>query len=305
MRPQGVIPELPSVAQRVAPYDYDGDGDLDLFVGGRLTPANWPLTPSSVILRNDKDHFTDVTSTVGPDFARCGMVTDLQWANLDTDADLELVVVGEWMPVTLFKMKDGKLSNVSSGKIPQIETVSGIDCQSPIWTEDGDLDIVTGNLGLNTRLTASSDAPLRCFAADFDKNNTLDPIMAYYEEGKLYPLVQKEVLHKHMPVLKKRLLYARDYAVATIDKVWPQADLDASVNLYIHTLATCWWENQSGKFVQRSLPIQAQVAPVQGIVTADLNGGRLYGHPPAGNRYGMEGNQPLQCLKRHLSGRRR
>ncbi|MCB0694796.1 MAG: VCBS repeat-containing protein [Lewinellaceae bacterium] len=287
-RARGVIPELPSVAQRVAPFDYDEDGDLDLFVGGRLTPDNWPLTPGSVILRNDNDHFTDVTSSVGPDFAKCGMVTDLQWANLDQDPGLELVVVGEWMPVTVFKMKDGKLVNHSKGTIPPDRHGLWYRLAIADLDQDGDLDLVTGNLGLNTRLTASPEGPLRCFAADFDKNNTLDPIMAYYEDGQLYPLVQKEVLHKHMPVLKKRLLKAKDYSVATIDKVWPQSDLDASLNLFAHTLETCWWENQNGKFIQRKLPIQAQVAPVQGIIATDLNGD---GHTDlflAGNRYGME-----------------
>lgn len=288
MRPRGVIPELPSVAQRVAPYDYDGDGDIDLFVGGRLTPANWPLTPGSVILRNDTDHFTDVTAQVGPDFARCGMVTDLQWANMDTDPGLELVVVGEWMPLMIFKIKDGKLVNSSKGKIPQDRNGLWYRMALADLDKDGDLDIVTGNLGLNTRLTATPDGPLRCFAADFDKNNTLDPIMAYHEDGKLYPLVQKEVLHKHMPILKKRLLYAKDFSEATIDKVWPQADLDAALNLYIHTLETCWWENKNGNFIQHSLPIQAQVAPVQGIVVADLNGDSHMDILLAGNRYGME-----------------
>ncbi|MCF8238766.1 MAG: VCBS repeat-containing protein [Saprospiraceae bacterium] len=288
MRPRGVIPELPSVAQRVAPFDYDGDGDIDLFVGGRLTPGNWPLTPGSVILRNDQDHFTDVTAQVGSEFAHCGMITDLQWANIDDDDTPELIAVGEWMPVTIFKLQNGKLVNITEKRMPEDRNGYWYRFALADLDQDGDLDIVTGNLGLNTRLTATAQEPLRCFAADFDKNNTLDPIMAYYEDGKLYPLVQKEVLHKHMPVLKKRLLYAKDYAIATMDKVWPQADLDASLNLFIHTLETCWWENNNGSFTQHSLPIQAQVAPVQGIVVADLNEDGFQDILLAGNRYGME-----------------
>lgn len=284
----GLIPELNDLFLRAEAFDFDKDGDLDLFLGGRVTPNQWPLTPISVVLRNDKNRFSDVSSTVAGDFVRCGMVTDMAWVNLDKDADPELVVVGEWMPVSVFKLENGKLVNRTKA--------FGLDKTNGFWFRlktadldgDGDMDLITGNLGLNTRFTATAEGPLRCYAKDFDKNGTLDPIMAFHEKGKIYPLVQKDVLNKHMPILRKKFLYAKDYSLATIDKVWPQSDLDAALNLQMFTLETCWWENQGGKFVKRSLPVQAQLSPVQGIVVTDIN---KDGHSDillSGNKFGFE-----------------
>ncbi|MBC7778338.1 MAG: VCBS repeat-containing protein, partial [Phycisphaerae bacterium] len=285
---ENALPALKDVGLRVAGHDYDGDGDLDLFIGGRLVPKNWPLTPRSVVLQNNGGKFADVTSQVAGAFERCGMVTDLSWVDLNGDGQKELVVVGEWMPVSVFQLKNGKLEDATE----QL----GFAKTNGLWNrlaladldKDGDLDIVTGNLGLNTRFAASTDAPFRCYAKDFDNNGTLDPIVAYTEGGKIYPLLQKEVLVKQMPILKKKFLYSKDYAKATISDLWPQKDLDAALNLVCYQMETCWWENQGGKFVRRNLPIQTQVAPVQGIICEDFNGDGNLDILMAGNKYGFE-----------------
>jgi enediyne biosynthesis protein E4 len=284
----GALPALSDVYLRAVAFDYDGDGDQDLILGGRVTPKQWPLIPRSVILRNEGNRFVDVTKEVGAEFERVGMITDLQVASLKAGEAPSLIVCGEWMPVSIFRFEKGKLRNKTKEY--------GLDKSDGFWFRmaladldgDGDLDIVSGNLGLNTRLTASAEGPLRCFAADFDKNGTLDPIMAYYEGKKLHPLLQKEVLNKHMPILKKKFLYAKDYSKATMDQIWPQKDLDASLNLFMYTLETCWWENKGGTFVRHSLPVQAQLSAVQGIAVEDFNGD---GNPDimlVGNKYGME-----------------
>jgi hypothetical protein len=192
------------------------------------------------------------------------------------------------MPVTIFKWKNNKLSSVTAQ--------FGLDKTNGLWNrlaladldKDGDLDLVTGNLGLNTRFTASAEAPFRCYAKDFDNNGTLDPIVAYYEGSKMYPLMQKEVLVKQMPVLKKKFLYTTDYAKATINEVWPQKELDAALNLTVFDMETCWWENQGGKFVRHNLPLQTQTAPVQGIICDDFNGDGHLDILTAGNKYGFE-----------------
>jgi len=287
----GLPPNGPDLGQRVVAHDYDKDGDPDLFIGGRIVPDKWPLTPRSTILRNDfrgGGGFTDVTETVGGDFARCGMVTDLAWADLDKDGQAELVAVGEWMPVSVFKFAGGKLVNVT--------TQMGLEKSNGLWFSlktadldgDGDLDLVTGNFGLNSRFTASPDAPFGCYAKDFDNNGTLDPIVTFFEEGKNYPLVQKDILVKQMPSLKKKFLYASDYAIATIEEIWPKKDLDAALQLHAYDLETCWWENQGGKFVRRSLPFQAQISAIHGIVAEDLNGDGHLDLLMAGNKYGLE-----------------
>jgi hypothetical protein len=288
-KPQGIIPDFGgNIGLRAVSIDYDSDGDVDLITGGRILSGKWPLNPRSFVLRNDRNRFTDVTTEVAPDLEYCGMVTDMQWANLDADPEPELVVVGEWMPVSIFDWQNGKLINNTSK--------FGLDKTNGIWYRlavadldgDGDQDLVTGNLGLNTRLTASPEGPLKCYAKDFDGNGALDPVMAYFEDGKEYPLFQKEVLHRQMPVLKKRLLYAKDYSVATIDDVWPRKELESAHVVSAYMLESCWWENKDGKFIRHVLPVQAQVAPVQGIVVMDVNADGRQDLVLAGNKYGFE-----------------
>lgn len=285
---EGSLPSLKDLGLRACAYDYDQDGDQDLFIGGRLTPKNWPLAPRSVVLQNNGGKFTDVTNQVAGDFERCGMVTDLSWVDIDGDQKAELVVVGEWMPVSIFKLNGGKLQNITNQ--------TGLSNTNGLWhkmavadlDKDGDLDLITGNLGLNLRFTASPAAPLQCYAKDFDNNGTLDPIVTLHENGKAYPIVQKDVLVKQIPSLKKRFLYSDDYAKAAIDDIWPKKDLDAATVLSCYELQTCWWENQGGKFIRHTLPFQAQTSVIQGIVSGDFNGDGNIDILLAGNKYGFE-----------------
>ena len=282
------LPDIRTVGLRVTAYDYDNDGDQDLFIGGRVTPERWPITPPSYVLRNDRNRLTDVTASVGGDFSKCGMVTDLSWADLDKDGQSELIVVGEFMPVSIFKLTGGVLKNVTAQ--------FGLDKTNGLWhslevadlDKDGDLDLVTGNFGLNTRFTASAEGPLGCYAKDFDNNGTLDPIMTMYEGKTNYPMAQKENIVKQIPSLKKRYLYAKDWANASIEDVWPKKDLDEALHLVAYDLETCWWENQGGKFVRHSLPRQVQASVIQGIVAEDLNGDGQVDLLLAGNKYHME-----------------
>ena len=275
---------------RVVAHDYDGDGDQDLFIGGRLVPDKWPLVPSSIVLRNDASTgggLTDVTNAVGGDFARCGMVTDLAWADLDKDGQAELVALGEWMPVSVFKFTGGRLTNVTEQ--------FGLGKSNGLWfsmriadlDKDGDLDLVTGNFGINTRFTASPEAPFGCYAKDFDNNGTLDPIVTMYEGKNNFPLVQKEVMVKQIPSLKKKYLYASIYSETTIDKMWGN-NLSDALHLMAYDLETCWWENKGGKFVQHRLPYKVQASAIQGIIAEDLNGDGNLDLLMAGNKYGME-----------------
>lgn len=283
------IPRMKDIALRMAPFDYDGDGDLDLFIGGRISPGNYPVTPHSYLLRNDRGMFTNVTKEVAPEFEKVGMITDLVWANIDADPALELVVVGEFMPITVFKNSGGKLKKMDGATL-------GFDKSNGLWNRlhiadldnDGDLDLVTGNFGLNSRYAANEKEPITFYANDFDKNGSIDPVLAFYENGKQYPLVQKDVMIKQMPGLKKRYIYAKDYAMATITDIFPKKDLEDGFVLNAYVLHTCWWENKGGKFIRHDFPIQAQVSPVFGILAYDFNKDGNIDILMAGNKYGME-----------------
>jgi enediyne biosynthesis protein E4 len=282
------IPALADVGLRVIALDFDADGDQDLIIGGRVQSGKWPLPPATRILRNEKSHFMDATDAVGAALKNCGMVTDLAWADLNGDKKPELIVCGEWMPIQVYAFNDGKFVEESSKY--------GFDKSNGFWNRlalsdldnDGDMDIVSGNLGLNTRFSASPEAPLHCFAKDFDKNNTLDPLIAVDDHGKLRPWPQKEVIHRHIPALKKNFLHAHDYALAEVYDLFPRSDFDQALHLQVYVLEHSWWENQGGKFVRHALPRQAQVAPAFGLLVDDFNRDGQKDILLAGNKYGVE-----------------
>ncbi len=286
---KGAIPLLQDVCLRGTAYDYDADGDIDLFLGGRVTPGKYPVTPRSYILRNDRNKFVDVTDEVSAEFGNIGMVTDLQFADIDGNALPELIVVGEWMPVTIFQLSNHKLKKLDSKKL-------GLQYSNGFWNKlsvadldsDGDLDLVTGNLGLNSHYRASAEKPLKCYVSDFDNNGSIDPIMTYYEGDLSFPLVQKDVLIKQIPMLKKKYIYYKDYASATINDILTPKQIKESTILQVFVVETGWWENKNNQFVFHMLPLVGQVSPAQGIIVTDLNNDTHLDIILAGNKYGME-----------------
>jgi hypothetical protein len=277
------------VCLRAAAFDYDGDMDLDLFLGGRVAPGRYPSTPNSFILRNDKNKFVDVTAEVSPEFSTVGMIADLQFGNIDADAEPELVVTGEWMPITVF--------NINQGKIEKADlTTLGLDKSNGFWNclsladldGDGDTDIAAGNIGLNSQYRASADHPVQCFVNDIDQNGSLDPIITYFEGDQCYPMVQKDVLIKQTPVMKKRYLYANNYGKATIEEILGKEKMQKAIVLNCYVLESGWWENKAGQFTFHAFPNQAQVSPVQRILFHDLDDDLLPDLFMAGNKYRME-----------------
>ncbi|TNE60307.1 MAG: RNA-binding protein [Bacteroidetes bacterium] len=282
------LPLINTVGMRVLSSDFDQDGDQDLLVGGRVTGSNWPLTPRTLLLQNDgTGHFTNATERLAPALERCGMITDMLLAELDGQPGPELVVCGEWMPIQVFRFSG---SQWVPAELPGFEKSDGLWSSLAVadLDGDGDLDLLAGNLGLNSRLKASETAPIRVFAGDFDDNRTLDPIVTLPEAGKDYPMVQKMVMHKHIPKTKKKYLFSRDYSQATIEDMFPEDKLNSALQLAAYTLETCWWENQNGRFVRHALPPQAQVSPVQAMICADFTGDGLQDILMAGNKYGLE-----------------
>ena len=288
-RSSGRIPRIVTSGACVAAADYDGDGDIDLFVGGRVEPWRYGIDPQSVLLQNDgTGRFTDVTAQVAPALAHIGLVTDAAWGDYDRDGRTDLVVVGEWMPVTLFRNTGGTLE-------PQAAT--GLENSHGWWNRiladdldrDGDLDFVVGNLGLNTRLKAGSDAPATLYVHDFDRNGWTEQILTLDHEGKPYPMALRADLVARLPFLANRFPRHIDYAGKGITDVFSPGELAGAIVKVAYEFRTSVLDNQGdGAFALRPLPYEAQLSPVYGIQADDFDGD---GHTDvllAGNFYAFK-----------------
>lgn len=272
----GALPPETESGKAVAAHDYDGDGDPDLLVGGRVVPGRFPESPRTALWRNDGGKFTDVTASVAPDLERIGMVTDLKFADLDQDNRGVLIVAGEWMPVRIFRYEGSAFKDVTETMgFPLLPgwwnclTISDLD-------GDGDLDLVAGNEGLNGRFYPWPGAPLRLFAADFDANGSIDPVLCEAQNGAYAPAAQRDVLAQQLPMIRKKYPRYHDYALAGIEDIFGQKALGQSLILNAAELHTCWWENKNGQWEKHDLPPEAQVSPAQAILILPASNN---GHP--------------------------
>lgn len=266
------LPKMLISTGSVKAADINGDGHIDLFVGGRLIPGKYPLIPESKILMNDgKGNFTDVTATVAPAIKNAGMVTDALWIDLNQDKLEDLIIVGEWMPIKVYINQKGKLIDASSTYIKFGSSGWWNRIFADDMDGDGDKDLIIGNLGLNAQFKASEKEPLHLYYKDFDGNGSVDPILCYYIDGVSYPAASKDDLTDQLPGLKKKFLEYHTYSTATINDLFSSDQLkDASI-LKTEILETIYLENTGAGFKKKQLPIEAQYAPVYAIASLDVN----------------------------------
>jgi enediyne biosynthesis protein E4 len=287
-RSQSITRDKKGGSSCVKAADFDHDGDQDLFIGGWVLPSSFPKAAPSVLLRNDSDkrkgkiQFTPVTPER---LSAAGLVTDALWTDVDKDGWADLMVVGLWMPVKIFKNDQGVLADATdqfglkdTGGL--WNTVEGGD-----FDGDGDTDYLVGNLGTNGELPASKEAPLQIYYDDFDKNGEIDPIICYQEQGKTYPVATRDDIISQIPSLKKKFLRYAQYADATIESLLSKEQLDTCKKLEVRTLQTAYFINNNGKLEMHSLPAEVQVAPVQAIITGHFNGDKLLDALLVGNLY--------------------
>lgn len=293
---QGALPELTSSGSCVRASDFDGDGDLDLFVGGRVVPLKYPLPAESYLLRNDGGKFTNVTSSLCPELARVGMVTDALWSDVDNDGHIDLLVAGEFMSLTLFRNTGKEFVRAENTGLENYRgwwnSIAGAD-----FDNDGDMDYVVGNYGLNNSYCATPEYPLEVYAKDFDNNGSIDAILACYlkeslenmEGKKLYPVHFWDELISQSPKYRQRFSSYSQYGSTSMEELMAEEDTSGMVKLNANFMESAYIENLGNfQFKVTSLPMVAQVAPVNGMLVEDIN---QDGNPDVlliGNDFGNE-----------------
>jgi enediyne biosynthesis protein E4 len=279
----------------VVAADYDRDGDLDLFVGGRIIPGEYPMPADSYIFRNDSEgklcRFTDVTKTVAPGLLKLGLVSSALWTDVDNDGWMDLMIVGEFMPITCFKNKVGK-SFSPFGK----DSFSGTSgwwnsLTSGDFDSDGDSDYIAGNLGLNTRYRGNAKEPVCVFANDYDKNGSIDPVMTYYLQGTRHIVHARDELISQISAMRMRFRKYKEYSEATFEESFLKSELASAYVLCSEKFESSYIENLGfGKFSIKPLPLEAQFSPVYGMVTDDFNNDGDLDVLLVGNLYASEVN---------------
>ena len=288
------LPKMFSNGSCVRAADFDGDGDLDLFVAGRVVSGAYPTAPRSYLLENHSGSFFDVTKRWCPELQDIGMITDALWSDFDGDGHPDLVLTGEWMPVTFLRNTGNSLTSLADA--------TGINTHTGWWNSlvagdfdnDGDIDYIAGNLGLNTNYQASPKEPMTLYAKDLDNNGLLDAMVFCYmkaEDGarKPFPMTAKDDMVSQMIGIRKKYPTYKAYGLATMDDLWPPKDRENAQMLRATDMASSYIENLgNGKFAIHALPAEAQTAPIYGMAGDDLDGDGNLDLLMVGNDYGME-----------------
>ena len=278
--------------------DYDMDGDQDLFVGIRLRPFLYGVPVNGYILNNDgSGNFTNVTPEVAPELQDVGMITDGLWTDLDGDRDMDLVVVGDWMPIKIFRNDFDPTKENAPTSFTEISDQLGLANTNGFWNciksgdfdKDGDQDFVVGNHGLNTRIKFSLEKPATMYVNDFDRNGQAEQIICTYNGDRSYPLALKHDLVMQMPNLKNKYLKYESYKEQTIHDIFTPEQINSSIQLKAFQPQSCIIINRGDRMELKELPLEAQFSPIYGLMVDDfdkdgyldiLMGGNFYSSKP-------------------------
>lgn len=266
-------------------YDFNHDGFLDLFAGGRNSPRNYGVSPSSFLYINDgKGHFTDIAKTKNPDIANIGMVTGAVWADVTGDSSKELIITGEWMAPRIFSYNGDHFVEIKSNlnKLFGLwQTVTAADVNG-----DGKMDLIFGNIGENFYLRPDSSKPVKLWIDDFNQNNNLNKIITYTIDGKDMPVFLKHDLQEEIPSIKKQNLKHGDYATKSIQDLFPAEILQKAIVKEFNYPSSMVAINQgNGNFLIKKLPRMAQLSSINAIEPVDVNGDGATDLVMGGNLY--------------------
>jgi hypothetical protein len=295
------LPVITASGQNTKAADFDGDGDLDLFVGGRVDAKAYPKPGQSLLLRNDskpgKLSFIDVTKKWSSSLPTVGMVSDFLWTDFNNDNKPDLLIASEWSPLLFYKNTGSSFEKIDASK--EISDASGwwnsllaVDVD-----QDGDMDYVAGNFGLNQYFKCSSGEPLRIYSKDFDNNGSYDAFISCYfpdSTGKRqeYFYHSKDDMQKQLILIRKKFEFYGDYGKATVKDVFTPEEMKGVNVLTANYMKSVWIENLGNQqFKMHELPMQAQFAPLYGMQAMDINGDQLTDLILTGNDFGMETSQ--------------
>lgn len=289
---EGLLPQLTASGACVRAADFDGDGDLDLFVGGRVVPYQYPYAPESIILKNESGKFVDVTDQVCPALRTMGMVTDALWSDFDSDGKIDLIVAGELMSIKFLRNAGTSLNTIAT----EIDNYKGWwnSIAASDFDSDGDIDYVVGNLGLNNAYKVGFEQPVKVFGKDLDENGSVEALTFCYtatSDGtvKLCPVHFWDELNQQSPRFRRQFSRYKEFSKATMETLLSKKDLEGGLLLEANYSSTSYIENLgAGKFKISALPVSAQVATVNGITPIDVNEDGNMDIMMIGNNFGNE-----------------
>ncbi|AUP81637.1 hypothetical protein C1H87_14050 [Flavivirga eckloniae] len=296
VKSKSALPKMLTSGSRVYSNDYDKDGDLDLFVCGRLIPSNYPYPADSYLLENvstkGQPKFRKALLKGGLNFNKLGLVTTAAWVDYDADGWTDLFVSGEWMPIKVFKNNKGTFEEVTK-QLGLEDTVGWwFSLSEGDMDGDGDLDLLCGNLGLNYKYKANEKETFDIYLNDFDENNRNDIVLSYYNEGKKYPVRGRECSSQQMPVIKKKFENYEQFSTATLTDIYTEEKLNEGLHYQVKSFASLYLENQKGKFIKHVLPNEAQMSPLNQILIKDFDKDGNLDAVAAGNLYASEVETP-------------
>lgn len=295
-RSLSALPEMTTSGSRVYAEDFDKDGDLDLFVGGRLVPGNYPSPASSYLLENRSEKgipkFVDVTPQKAPGLQNLGLVTSASWTDFDNDGWKDLIIVGEWMPIKVFKNDNGEFIDISTQL--GLEDTNGwwFSLKNGDFDNDGDMDFIAGNLGLNYKYQANEEQTFDVYYNDFDRNGTKDIVLSYFNDGEKFPVRGRECSSQQMPGIKNKFEDYTSYSTANLEDIYTEKYLEDALHYQVKSFASVYIENLGDGFKIHKLPVEAQISNINQVLVDDFDKDGNLDALIAGNLYASEVETP-------------
>ncbi|MDT0642242.1 VCBS repeat-containing protein [Zunongwangia sp. F363] len=290
------LPRMITSGSRVYAEDFDKDGDIDLFVGGRLVPGNYPAPADSYLLENKSSKgipkFENITDAAAPGFKKLGLVTSASWTDFDGDGWTDLIIAGEWMPLKVFKNQEGKFTDITRQMGLEETTGWWFSLKAGDFDQDGDMDFIAGNLGLNYKYQAKEKETFDIYFYDFDNNNEKDIVLSYFNDGEKFPVRGRECSSQQMPGIKYKFKNYQSFSEATLEDIYTEEYLEDALHYQVKSFASLYIENSEGGFKLHKLPVEAQVSSINQVLIEDFD---YDGYPDAliaGNLYSSEIETP-------------